>query len=433
MLTEEKIQSFFASLMRISKHDPLMQHVEAFKTRYLRYLSALANNQPFDSFSILKDHLNFLNKQEYFFADYLIEIVKDIDSGGNEHQTLLTEDPEIFERIKTIVSSVPVALQQLPQHIQTGRSAAENRLIKAGPTKKVLQQVFPKVGAAPQTPSLSQQLSFSNIFKKSTSAVRETLSGALEDLIRKETVKKYPVFGVLFDQQGSARQQSTSKKHVKKSSLFRFSGSTFGISDDFSTPEMKTEAIFLDDRSLHHANVLSYRQKCMRETLQAFAGRKQLPLITETFIRQNWHPCSTDGSWDGFSKEALIYLVTGQPAGGLFDDHFHGKLKPLPSALQQDPVAALDNMSNLDDRALTVLCRLFGHGMRGHHLRSWMQDSHLQFMMPGYCSAILALVEKQNTPVEEALERTKGVTEDEAWGIFRSANNERQAERAFSL
>lgn len=159
-----------------------------------------------------------------------------------------------------------------------------------------------------------------------------------------------------------------------------------------------------------------YSARMMQETLEALRDHH----VTETMIRQHWQPRELTSDWCGGHKDALIFLITGQPPRPILG---LDRIEPLSAEFCLSPVDALREMNRLCDSGLKALMKLYCYGLRGDHLRNWrgagQYNPNNDLFMLGYEQALVVLIEKKGIPVEEAVAGITGITEDAAWDIVR--------------
>ena len=150
-----------------------------------------------------------------------------------------------------------------------------------------------------------------------------------------------------------------------------------------------------------------YINGCIQETITEFQDYG----VTQELIVRHWHPNHPESSWDGTAKETLMFLVKGtSPFSILRSD----AITPLPENLRLQPIAALQEMSNLNDHAMKALRALYEKGLRGQDLRA------LRSFELGHESALVRLVRERNLSVNDALQQITDITEEQAWDIYRN-------------
>ena len=142
--------------------------------------------------------------------------------------------------------------------------------------------------------------------------------------------------------------------------------------------------------------------------------------VTESSIRESWKPYSTVDLWDGFNKDALIYLITGQlPEYNLFHPHRNeSPVSLLPIELRLQPRNALKEISQLNRFAIEALVHCYFLGLRGEHLQAWHDvDPNDKYFTFGHRVALIALIKKGQVAPEQAIKQITGITERAAWEI----------------
>lgn len=198
------------------------------------------------------------------------------------------------------------------------------------------------------------------------------------------------------------------------------------VEDMFNIPARPIQRhVFFPGREEHIGRANELFRRRIQSTVEALGEYG----VTENLISENWQPGVPTTGWCINEHDALVFFVTGRPPQTIDREH---QAQILPEALRLSPINALREITRLCNGQLTALCKLYERGLRGEDLRNWRGDNNQNYFMPGHTDALIALVEDQNLPVNEALDRIRGTTESAARNIYRAAHIERSGSINFT-
>lgn len=139
--------------------------------------------------------------------------------------------------------------------------------------------------------------------------------------------------------------------------------------------------------------------------------------LTIDYLMRHWQGRDgvfSDGVFDEFVSNLLIYLVTGSDQSRNED-----KLPSLTAEQRLSPAQAINEINGLTYNEFRALSSNYAYGLRKNHLLSWRSSSNSIYFGQGHGDALTLMLGEQHLSPEEAIQRISGLTESQAWDLYR--------------
>ena len=155
----------------------------------------------------------------------------------------------------------------------------------------------------------------------------------------------------------------------------------------------------------------------IEETITALRSYGATLELLRTWISPNRDPFTSE------HKNALIYLVTGQPRASYVG--FNPPERLLTEEQRLTPEQAVQEINSLNSDQAKALLENYAFGLRGHHLREWQAPPDNSSFTLDHAEALKCLFRREHLSPEEAMARINGKNESEAFAIYRALNQPR--------